>query len=82
MMRKQIGGLILSYLWNENMDEQLCEDFHQAIAPYLSAEDDTNFAAIHTRWIPGPPTDPTQHVVRFYGFRKREHGGECVTTSS
>jgi hypothetical protein len=35
-------------------------------------------AAIHTIWTPGTPEQPYKQVVKFYGFRKRKQGWECV----
>ena len=35
-------------------------------------------AAIHTIWTPGTPERPDKQLVRFYGFRKRDQGWECV----
>jgi len=35
-------------------------------------------AAVHTIWMPGSPEQPEKKVVRFYGFRKKNHAWECV----
>ncbi len=39
-------------------------------------------AAIHTVWVPGPPGEPENKVVRFYGFRKRNQEWNCVAAGN
>jgi hypothetical protein len=35
-------------------------------------------AAVHTVWMPGPPANPRQRLLQFYGFRKTDERWVCT----